>query len=254
VSQLGAWSLKRDERELLSKFVQSEQEIDDIELALKPGLAFWWKIAGCTSMIFAGVIIGEIGLFFVLNGVTSHTVDAGGIIVLIIGICLYISGIILGIRLRQFQAPTRTFKVMIRALPKVDSALGTTPISKERKALARQLRRCARRFRYFRPFPALTFQEKVINKCAVESSRVIRNLILLTLLGNDDELRVVRMTLETAILKIGTSKWVEIKGLPVDIGQYHLIIPARRGRAVAGPFTLAVLTAIPAIPVLFHFF
>lgn len=236
------------ERELLSSFVQSEQEVDVIELTLKPSWSYWCKYYLSFFIGMMGGVVIEVGGLNSAVGGWSAVFFAGGVF-------LYILGLVLLMRLRYVRATWMAFKAMIRALSKVESTLGTNPISKERKVLARQLRRCALWVRRFHPITAFRFQDRIIKKCSIEASQVILNLILLVLLGDDDELKTVKITLESAISKLGHSKWIEIRELHAEIGHYESIIPARHNWSQDLAFQLVsvFLAAIPAIPIVVSF-
>ncbi len=127
--------------------------------------------------------------------------------------------------------------------------MGTELVSYERRILARQLLECAKRVDYCGPWVAHKLDDKVIRQQADRANQVFHNCVYLALLGSDVELDAVNLLLVTAALKVVSVGWITIGELAIELERYTVMPTARRERWV-GPVTLAVLTAIPAIPVL----
>lgn len=241
--------LDEDMKELLAP-VSEEGEIDGIEETLRTGTSRSVKLAIVLITIglaggFAG-IVGWIGLY------SGHVTKNLSITLAIGGTLLYLICIFSINPMRRFIARYRLITALLHTLTKVDPAMGTPPASADRQILAHKLIFCAKMAVYLGPLMARNLDRKIIRSKAACVSEVLRQCVYPALLGSDVELTDVATVLARAALKVGVSDWVKIGEWTIELKQYKIIPATRRERWAnqLGPISLAVLTAIPAIPVL----
>jgi hypothetical protein len=153
----------------------------------------------------------------------------------------------------QYVALRRLLRTLVwldMAFPPAPEA-PSPPATASRVMLARLLLKCADAMYKFSPRVVRKLDGKILQGEAIRAAQVFRDLVRPALLGGDEAHALIRDTLMKAVLCIGTWSWVRVGDLNVGAGS-EVSRSSRRDAwaAQAWPITMAVLTAIPAIPVL----
>lgn len=240
-------------RRLLARSVECDSELDDVESSINCAqrrFRFWYTWFLVTGGL--GLVVFYVG-FFVFVFSSSRGAAAP---TLIVGACMIVLGGFLAFINRPTWALYLSFRDLYITIALTDSALGTALASNERRNLAEWLALCASRIRSFGPRNPLILHKMIVKQQAVRASRVLRYLVYPAMLGSDQELEAIKSALVEAVLKIGTSNWVRIGELTVNVGEYP---PVKTSLQLRPSMDLALifftaLAAIPAIPILVSFF
>ena len=240
--------LKADEKDPLAKYVTNSDELDDIKATIRRARKPY--VIQLTT-VFMGLVVGNVLIYTAIFEVKSTGLN---LYMNIIGLTIVIAALFL----YKFMAPNcaqyQSFKATLEALAMVDSALGTILASKQRRDLAAALLDCSGLIRDFSRTFSFKMQTKIIKQQAIRASQIPKCLVYLAMLGNDKDLETVRSNLGQMALRIGKSDWIGIGQLTIEMDRYELVKSRRLWRSgLLSPITLAILTAIPAIPVLISY-
>lgn len=215
-----------------------------------------------TAATFAGFILAYFGLSCIilyhhrssvknvpvafLNGELYHYSAP----LIAVGLFFVLVGIFWGYELRRVDAPYLVLSALLTGILTVDPAKKTPLASRKRRNLARWLLRGAKRINYFGPFVAYKLDHMIIRQQSDRAAQVLRHCVYPALLGSDVELDALQTVLAKAALKVVISDWVSIGELAIELEQYKVLPMTKRERwsHQIGPISLAVLTAIPAVP------
>jgi hypothetical protein len=250
----------------LALFAVSDHDVADVRWTLIKGYKRINRLTGPTiplAILGGGAAVFGWTAFYVSHKAHSHLpafIVSNAVPLIIGGSALYVLCIIWTFALRRMStiAQFRALRAIFAALDLLGPALHTPLASWERRALARQLLECAKRVVDIRPLTAHKLDNKIITQQAISASEVLQQLVFPSLLGSDEELESIGSTLWKAALKLGTPKemstsnWVRIGELTAEVKQYQIVKTGWRIRwsSQLNGIGLAVLTAIPAIPVL----
>jgi hypothetical protein len=227
---------------------------------------FQWPglIAALLGMLMSCLGYGELFLYYLYQHHPGHDREHGWAVSLIVGVhaadiplavcgtLAYLGGLAWIFMARRVYARYRCLLALIWALPMAARADGTLPLSRERRALSRQLLQCAKRSGYFGPWNPRRLDNQIIGDQADAAAQVFRRLVYPALLGDEADLRCVGEVLARAALKVGTSNWVTLRKLGTIADRFPAVPAPHRPRwsRQLDPIILAVLAAIPALPVL----
>lgn len=245
-------SLSQKEKAQLAELGQNSHQILAIELEVKRNSLAVGRQLIVEIAAALNYLLFNIGFHVTINKTGNQIPVWGGVLAVGGGSVFVALFIVLATTPRIWLAAV-ALKILLQALPQIDSALQTLPVSKERRTVARKLNVGAKRIRQIGPAFSVGFSRKIVKVCAEEASCELRQLVILVLFDSLDDSRYLKSTAESAVLAIASGRWPEIRKLAVKIGSYSSLTPSRRLRGEAAlPIILAVLTAIPAIPVLIH--
>jgi hypothetical protein len=249
------YALSVDERESLAHLGLNDEEADRIERAIRRSRRSLFTsktipIIAIALIFLRAAYISTLELFSGPHGRhVPKDLAADTAIYYLVGVILLSALLLCSVSPdNQYYA----FKSAFRAARKVNSALGTVPMSKQRIKLAREIRRSSGWIRQFAPKVGVGMHNRIAKIYAIRASRTAQALLYPALLGDDKELEMARSTLAVMALKIGKSRWMEIGRLDTHTESYEPLLVSRTittsDRLIS--VVLVALTAIPAIPVL----
>lgn len=239
-------ALKADEKDPLAEYVTNSDELDGINATIRRARRPY-VLQQTTLAIGIAVGIALIYGAVIIELITNRSL----LYAFPIAWAIMIAAVFLYKFMEPRGAQYESFKATLKALAKVDSALGTILVSKQRLALAAALSACSGSILSFSRRFSFNLQTNIIRQQAIRASQIPKYLVYLAMLGNDKDLETVRSKLVQMALGIGKSDWIGIGQLTIEMGRYELVKSRRLWRpGLLSPITLAILTAIPAVPVL----
>ena len=250
--------VKPDEKKLISDLIETDKQFSGIESALRRARRrFILQLSFLLIVLFAGLAAAYIGGFtFLIDKSDQTKVPARSLPLLIVGLCIIILAYTSIPLFRTSRAQHVSFHAILPAVKKVDAALLTIPLSRERRALAQKLLNCASCINWFAPPLPRRLDKRIQQRQARQASDVVRNLVYPAILGSDKGLREIKGVLSQAAFMIGVSRWAEIGSLARTTDEYGPLkstIQTKRSIPIV-TITLAVFAAIPTIPALVGLF
>jgi hypothetical protein len=241
---VGRISLKADQRAYLVEIAQSSNVISSIENHIDSRYKRYNRISFPIGLLYpfaVGVIIGYL---------RTHV---SGYAAVFVGIGTYTVAFFLIYWIARSFPEVATFRLLVRCMSSIDSALGNPPASKPRKAAARNLARCARAMNRYRPLIPLSSYKRILAQEATRASQALRAFAKPILLGTDEDLKQVKEALARATIRVGTSYWMQvgdledssINGSVQRRAAFSSLLPLLTGVVV--PLVAALITLITAL-------
>lgn len=143
----------------------------------------------------------------------------------------------------------RTFRALVRCMSVVNSALEKPPASRERKLLGNRVLACTRMMQTYRPLLPIRLHKRIIAREATRGSRTLKKLVWPAILGTEEELQQMKVTLARAAIRVGTANWVEVGDLNSEIKDYPVFrsAPAWISSPALIPLAAAAIPLIVAL-------